>query len=175
MSELRPAAFLDRDGVLNVDHDYVATVERFEWVPGAIEAVRWLNENGYLVIVVTNQSGIARGLFTLDDFESLMNWAQSELAKHGARIDAWYVCPHHPTEGSEPFVLDCECRKPKPGLFVMAMSDFSIDKERSFSIGDKMRDIEAAAKAGIHAELFLNGNLADFVKELAGRTRSSFI
>ncbi len=169
MSDSRPAAFLDRDGVLNIDHAYVATKERFEWVPGAIEAVRWLNESGYLVIVVTNQSGIARGLFTLEEFEALMQWTQAELAGHGAKFDAWYVCPHHPTDGQAPFVMDCECRKPKPGLFLEAMRDFSIDSSRSFSIGDKMRDIEAAARAGIHAEMYLGGDLAQFVREVAGR------
>ncbi len=169
MSEPRPAAFLDRDGVLNIDHGYVATRDRFEWVSGAIEAVRWLNENGFLVIVVTNQSGIARGLFTLEEFEALMQWTQTDLAKHGAKFDAWYVCPHHPTEGQAPYVMGCECRKPKPGLLLEAINDFSIDKSRSFSIGDKIRDIEAAARAGIHAEIYLGGDLLEFVREVAGR------
>jgi len=99
----------------------------------------------------------------------LMEWIQAELGKFGAKLDAWYVCPHHPTTGSAPLVVDCECRKPKPGLFLQAIRELDIDVLSSFAIGDKARDIEAGARAGVHSELFIGGSLLDFIVKAESR------
>lgn len=157
----RPAAFLDRDGVLNVDSGYVSRSEDFQWLPGAIAAVKRLNDAGYLVIVVTNQSGIARGYYGEAAFHALTDWMRVELAKTGACLDGVYHCPHHP-EHTGP----CDCRKPLPGLLKAAFKHFAIDQERSFLIGDSKRDIQAAEAAGIPGHLFTGGNLDDFVREI---------
>lgn len=144
-----PTAFLDRDGVLNVDKGYVYRPEDLEWVKGAPEAVRLLNEAGYRVIVITNQSGIARGLYDEDAVHRFHDHMQTHLAGHGARIDAFYYCPHHP-EGRVPqFAIACDCRKPKAGLLERAERDFPVDKERSFLVGDRDHDLQAAREFGV--------------------------
>ncbi|HEY5280420.1 MAG TPA: HAD family hydrolase [Pseudolabrys sp.] len=149
MSAARAAAFLDRDGVLNVDHGYVHRLDALEFIPGASEAVRLLNEAGYLVVVVTNQSGVARGLYGEADVECFNQELSLRLAARGARIDAFYYCPHHPQGAVERYTVVCECRKPKPGLLEQAARDFAIDRQRSFLIGDRDGDSEAAAAFGI--------------------------
>lgn len=149
MSEAaKPVAFLDRDGVLNVDHGYVHRPERLEWVAGAPEAVRLLNEAGLPVIVITNQSGVARGYFDEDAVRHFHAHMQQELRTHGARIDAFYYCPHHPQGTVAQFSVDCDCRKPKPGMLEQAARDFAIDRQRSFLIGDKDDDVAAARAFG---------------------------
>jgi D-glycero-D-manno-heptose 1,7-bisphosphate phosphatase len=155
----KPAAFLDRDGVLNEERDFVHRPNQFAWVPGAPEAVKWLNDHGYLVLVVTNQSGIARGYFSEADFLRFTDWIQDELRAWGAHIDATYYCPHHPTEGQGGYRQPCECRKPSPGLFRRALAEWEVDVERSFALGDKDRDLLAAQAAGIRGERFQGGNL----------------
>lgn len=166
---MRRAAFLDRDGVLNVDKGYVSRVDDFEWIAGAIEAVRRLNEAGYLVVVATNQSGIARQYYTEADFTALMAWMRRELVSRGARLDGVYHCPHH-IDGSEvAFAIDCDCRKPKPGMLLRAIKDLDIDPKRSFLIGDKEADMEAANAAGVSGYLFDSGNLDAFVASLLAR------
>src|SRR6201996_2096384 len=166
MSGKQPAVFLDRDGVLNVDRGYVHRPEDFEWTAGAIDAVRAINTAGYLAVVVTNQSGIARQYYKEEDFRTLTQWMNSELAANGARLDAVYHCPHH-AEGSDPaFAIDCDCRKPKPGLLLRAIADLDIDPERSFLIGDKPQDMEAAQAAGIGGYKFEGGDLGAFVAPL---------
>ena len=153
MSGKRPAVFLDRDGVLNVDRGYVHRPEDFEWNLGAIDAVRAINTAGYLAVVVTNQSGIARQYYKEEDFRTLTQWMNSELAANGARLDAVYHCPHH-AEGSDPkFALDCDCRKPKPGLLLRAIADLDIDPERSFLIGDSRVFEQALSVCGQYATL----------------------
>ena len=112
----RPAAFLDRDGVLNVDHGYAHRPEQLEWVEGAAEAVRLLNEAGYYVLVVTNQSGVARGFFDEAAVKSFHAHMQDGLSAHGAHIDAFYYCPHHPEGTIKPLAVRCRCRKPAPGM-----------------------------------------------------------
>ncbi|MEO5363170.1 MAG: D-glycero-beta-D-manno-heptose 1,7-bisphosphate 7-phosphatase [Magnetococcus sp. DMHC-8] len=169
----RPAVFLDRDGVINQDHDYVCTPDQFEWVEGAPQAIRWCNERGHLVIVVTNQSGIARGYYDEAQFQALTAWMQAELADLGAHVDAVYHCPHHPTEGVAPWRQVCHCRKPSPGLLEQAMSEWEIDRAGSLLIGDKARDVEAAQRAGVAGCLFPGGRLDLFVQQmLAGKTFS---
>jgi D-glycero-D-manno-heptose 1,7-bisphosphate phosphatase len=141
----RPAAFLDRDGVLNVDHGYAHRPEQIEWVDGAAQAVRLLNEAGYIVIVVTNQAGVARGLYGEAAIHHLHAHMQDVLLAQGARIDAFYYCPHHPEGTVKEFAVACVCRKPGPGMLEQAARDWPIDIRRSFLIGDKETDMQAAA------------------------------
>lgn len=154
MSSERTVAFLDRDGVLNVDHGYVHQPERLEWVPGAPEAVRLLNQAGIPVIVITNQSGIARGYFREADVQQFHAHMQDELRARGARVDAFYYCPHHPQGTVTAFAFVCDCRKPKPGLLEQAAHDFAIDRKRSFLIGDKDDDVAAAHAFGVRGIKF---------------------
>lgn len=161
---LRPAVFLDRDGVLNVDKGYLYRQEEFEWMPGAIAAVKRLNSLGYLVFVVTNQSGVARGYYSEGDVAALHGWMNGELGKQGARIDKFYYCPHY-TEGTVPgYVTTCQCRKPLPGLILAAFAEWDIDKANSFLVGDKDSDLAAAAAAGISGYKFTAGDLDEFIQ-----------
>lgn len=163
----KPAAFLDRDGVLNVDLGYVHTPDRFEWTPEAPAAVRWLNDHGYLVIVVTNQAGIARGLYSTDEFLTFSRWIDRQLAAHAAHVDATYWCPHHPTAGIKPFRVECDCRKPRPGLFLRAIEEWGIDPQRSFMVGDKRSDELAARAAGVPRFASMEGSLLRTVQAAA--------
>lgn len=140
----RPAAFLDRDGVLNVDHGYASRPEQLEWIDGAPEAVRLLNEAGYHVLVVTNQSGVARGYYSEDAVKAFHAQMQKDLASHGAHVDAFYFCPHHPEGTIKQLAIHCRCRKPAPGMLEQAASEWPIDRNASFLIGDKDEDVGAA-------------------------------
>jgi D-glycero-D-manno-heptose 1,7-bisphosphate phosphatase len=150
----RPTAFLDRDGVLNVDTGYIWRAEELQFVPDAPEAVRMLNDAAYRVVVVTNQSGIARGLYDEAAVHALHAHMQEQLGAHGARIDAFYHCPHHPEGSVAEFAIECDCRKPKAGLLDRAAQDCPVDHARSFLIGDREGDISAAAAFGIRGFLF---------------------
>lgn len=145
----RPAAILDRDGVLNDDTGYVHTPEQFRWLPGAIEGIRHLNNSGYLVIVVTNQAGVARGKYTEEDVNRLHSWINARLRRHAAHIDAFYFCPHHPSEGKGAYRTVCDCRKPAPGLIRRAAFEWNVDLSRSVAVGDKDSDHAAFKSAGI--------------------------
>ncbi len=157
----RPALFLDRDGTINVDHGYVFRVEEFDFIPGAPEAIRRAKEAGYLVIVVTNQAGVARGLYTEADIHELHRHLDRELARYGGVIDAYYYCPHHPDRGNEPYRRECACRKPLPGMLLQAAIDLDLDLGRSFLVGDKRSDLEAGIAAGCRAILVATGYGAD--------------
>lgn len=159
----RPAAFLDRDGVLNVDLHYVHRPEQVEWIPGAIDCVRRLNDLGYRVVVVTNQAGVAHGYYGEDSVHALHAWMSDQLAAQGAFVDAFYHSPHHPEARVEKFRRNHVDRKPGPGMILRALSDLDIDKSRSFLIGDKESDIAAAQGAGIPGFLFTGGNLNEFL------------
>lgn len=145
----RPAAFLDRDGVLNRDTGYVYRAEDFVWLDGAKLTVKRLNDAGYLVVVITNQAGVARGLYSEDDVARLHRWINEELRRDGAHIDAFYYCPHHPTAGNGVYRRSCDCRKPSPGMVLRAMREWPVDPAASFFIGDKEIDMQAAEAAGI--------------------------
>ena len=163
-TERKPAVFLDRDGVLNIDHGYVARREDFQWVEGAPTAVRALNEAGYYVFVATNQSGIARGLYAVEDMHKLHDFMAAELAQAGARIDDIRFCPFHPDGTIDAYRRVSDWRKPGPGMILDLMQEWPVERERSVLIGDKEADIEAARAAGIRGLLFAGGNLEDFVR-----------
>ena len=146
---LRPAAFVDRDGVLNVDHGYVFRVQDFEWLPGAIDALGQLQRAGYALVVITNQSGVARGLYTLDDVARLHAHLRADLQAHGVQLTAIYACPHHPDGVVPEYSLNCACRKPMPGMIVQAARDHGLDLAASWLFGDKASDIEAGRGAGV--------------------------
>lgn len=164
----RPAAFLDRDGVLNFDRGYPHRPDQIDWIAGAAAAVRLLNRRGYRVFVVTNQGGVARGYYGEQDVRALHRWMADRLAESGARVDAFYYCPHHPTEGVPPYRIACDCRKPRPGMLLQAMADWPVRREGSFLIGDRETDLAAADAAGIPGHLFPGGDLAAFVARLLG-------
>ena len=166
----RPAAFLDRDGVLNVDRGYTHKPEQLEWIDGAPEAVRLLNEAGYYVLVITNQSGVARGFYDEAAVKSFHLHMQDSLAARGAHVDAFYYCPHHPEGTVKSLSIRCHCRKPEPGMLEQAAREWPIDLGSSFLIGDKDDDIAAATAfniRGINFD-FRKDSLLDFVRrELA--------
>ena len=143
------AVFLDRDGVLNVDNGYVSQVDDFEFIEGAIEACKELKEKGYLLVVITNQSGIARGYFSEDQFNTLTEWMDWSLADRGVDLDGIYYCPHHSEKGIGEYKIECDCRKPKPGMLLNAIEDLNIDVNRSILVGDKISDIQAGIAAGV--------------------------
>ena len=157
------AIFFDRDGTLNEEVGYLWEIEKFKWIDGAREAIKFCNECGLLTVVVTNQSGIARGFYTSREVDALHNFMQESLSELGAHIDGFYYCPHHPD-----FSGECDCRKPKPGLILKACEDFKINPAQAILIGDAERDVAAAKAAGLCAGiLFTGGNLFDVVKDAA--------
>jgi D-glycero-D-manno-heptose 1,7-bisphosphate phosphatase len=154
---MNKAVFLDRDGVINVEKEYLHRVEDFEFLPGVPQALRFLQEAGFLLIVVTNQSGVARGYYSLEAVDTLHRHLQDTLEPHGVAVDGFYVCPHHPDHGDGEHTLECSCRKPLPGMIEKAVSDFRIDPARSFLVGDKLSDIAAGRAAGCRCFLVRTG------------------
>lgn len=154
---LRPAVFLDRDGTLIREVDYLADPDAIQFLPGAIEGLQALRDAGFALVLVTNQSGIARGLVTVPVLEQIHARIVHELAEFGVELQGIEWCPHHPTEGNPPFVLDCECRKPKPGMLLMAAEDHGLDLATSWTIGDAPRDLDAGLAAGTQTVLVRTG------------------
>ncbi|HXU38779.1 MAG TPA: HAD family hydrolase [Blastocatellia bacterium] len=151
------AFFIDRDGTLNEDIGYVSTPDELVLYPWAAEAVRLVNESGFKAIVITNQSGIARGMYSEQTLRAIHERLIAELARDGARIDAVYYCPHHPEIGAADYRKACDCRKPRTGMLDEAASEHNIDLTRSFVIGDKSSDILLAENAGAQSALVLTG------------------
>jgi D-glycero-D-manno-heptose 1,7-bisphosphate phosphatase len=140
----RNAIFLDRDGTINIEKNYLYKIEDWEWIPGAIEAICSFRGAGYAVVIVTNQAGIARGFYSEEDLLRLNKFISEQLAAYGTRIDAFYHCPHHPE-----FTGECECRKPKAGMLLRAAEELNLDLTQSWMIGDQITDIQAAEAAGV--------------------------
>ena len=149
--------FLDRDGTINVEKNYLYRIEDFEFIMGAPEAIALLKKNGYQVIVVSNQAGVARGYYTEADVKKLHCFVNEALKKWNTSIDAFYFCPHHPTAGIGKYKRECCCRKPNTGLFEQATKDFEVDKKGSWMIGDNSSDIEAGNKFGLKTVLVRTG------------------
>jgi len=162
----RGAIFFDRDGVLNEDRGYVYRIADFAWIEGAREAIGLVNSAGLRAIVVTNQSGVARGYYGEDDVRALHDWMGRDLAATGACIDAFYYCPYHDIGVVAHYVVaDHPDRKPNPGMILRAVGDFGLAPARSLIIGDKPSDLEAGRRAGVRGLLFAGGSLADAVRQ----------
>lgn len=166
---LRRAIFIDRDGTLNEEVGYIRDLAEFRLFDFAAEAVRLVNEAGWLVIVVTNQSGIARGLFSEEFLAQVHAQMLTELEGDGARVDGIYFCPHHPTTGDAPYRQNCDCRKPQAGLLLRAAEDFELDLSLCAVIGDRLRDVQTAQTVGARSVLVLTGYGQE---ELYGTERS---
>lgn len=141
---MKRALFLDRDGVINIEKDYLYKIEDFEFIDGIFDLCRYYQDLGFIIVVVTNQSGIARGFYSEEDFEVLTSWMLDEFLKRDIEISKVYRCPHYPTISGE-----CSCRKPKPGMLLEASRDLDIELSKSIIIGDKERDVEAGLAAGL--------------------------
>lgn len=151
----RPALFLDRDGVINVDYGYVHKAENFEFMDGIFELVAAAQKAGYLVVVVTNQAGIGRGYYTEADFHLLMDWVRVQFVAQDGEIDAVYFCPFHPEHGVGDYRRDSEFRKPAPGMLLQASRELGIDLENSVLVGDNRTDMQAGFSAGVGSLLHL--------------------
>jgi D-glycero-D-manno-heptose 1,7-bisphosphate phosphatase len=167
----RRAIFMDRDGTICEEVGYVNHLSRSRLLPGSVEAIRLANQAGFLVVVATNQSGVARGLFDEALVQAVNRQMVARAQEAGARIDAVYVCPHHPREGAPPFRMDCDCRKPRPGMLLQAAREHHIDLSASWMIGDSLVDLEAAAAAGARAVHVLTGYGRGLVEHHAARFR----
>jgi len=166
------AVFLDRDGTINVEKNYLIEPSEFEFIPGVPEALKRLQDAGFLLVVVTNQSGVARGYFSLDKVERLHRHLVELLDEQGVAISGVYVCPHHPRSGLGEYLCECNCRKGKPGMLLQAAKELDIDLSNSFMIGDKWADIEAGEAAGCRAILVRTGygkQFVDRVKTTGGK------
>lgn len=165
------AIFLDRDGVINIDKNYVYQIEDFEFYPNVFEALRKLKEAGYKLFIVTNQSGIAVGYYTMEDFLKVTEYMLHEFEKEGIKIEKVYYCPHHEKGTVEGYSIKCNCRKPESGMIKQAIKEFDIDINQSFLIGDKENDITAAHKEKIKAILVKTGHGIKYVNT----TQAEFI
>lgn len=155
---MKKCIFLDRDGNINVEKDYLHRVEDFEFEEGALEAIKAFSETEYLIVIVTNQSGIARGYYTEEDVKTLHVYLKQKIEDTGGRVDGFYYCPHHPEKGIGEYKKECSCRKPEPGMFLQAKEDLDIDFENSIMVGDKMSDVEAGKRLGMRGILVRTGH-----------------
>ncbi len=152
-----PALFLDRDGTINAEVDFLTNPEELHILPGSFDALRDAKALGFRLVVITNQSGIARGLLTEERLGEIHDAFQRALAARGASVDAIYYCPHHPDQGAPPYRTACDCRKPKPGMILRAAEELQLDLGRSFLVGDRMVDIQAGNAAGVPSILVRTG------------------
>lgn len=151
------AVFIDRDGTISEEVGYINHASRFRLFSYSAAAIKHLNENGWLAIVITNQAGVARGYFSEDVVQTVHGAMTKELESGGARLDGIYYCAHHPNLGEPPYRFDCDCRKPKPGLISRAAKDFDIDIKASWMVGDRYSDVELARNAGVKSTLVMSG------------------
>ena len=168
----KPAAFLDRDGVVNHDDGYMGTSDRIRWMPNAARAIHRLNEAGYLVFFFTNQSGVARGHFTEDQLNTLHDWMLAELAAQGAVINDIRYCPHHPEGSVAGYLEEHHWRKPSPGMIIDLMQHWPVRHDGSFVVGDRKSDIEAAQAVKLPGFLFAGGDLDAFIADVMVQTRA---
>ena len=157
MKKHNSAVFLDRDGTINEEVGYLDSLEQLRIFPAAFEAVRMINEAGMKVVVVTNQSGVARGFFQEEFVKTVHKQIQKAFMKEGASIDRFYYCPHHPTEGIGTYRISCDCRKPAPGMLMKASEELGIDLPASYVVGDMAKDIELANNVGAKGILVRTG------------------
>jgi D-glycero-D-manno-heptose 1,7-bisphosphate phosphatase len=165
----RATVFLDRDGTINEDVGYLNALERLVFIPGALDAIRLLTRANYQIVVITNQAGVALGMIEEQVLESLHARIDDRIRAAGGRVDGWFVCRHHVTATVEKFRLDCDCRKPKAGLFTQAFEALPVDKSSSFYIGDKASDMAAAKNAGLAGILVRTGYGEGELTRLKGR------
>ncbi len=163
---MNKAVFIDRDGTLNREVDFLSEPEQLQLIEGTVEALKLLKNLGYKLVVITNQSGIARGYFTEADLHKIHSTLQEMLKANGVELDAIYYCPHHPSEGSAPYVQKCDCRKPLPGMILAAAELLQIDLSKSYMIGDKLSDIETGKNAGCRTILVQTGYGLKSVQQL---------
>ena len=162
-------AFLDRDGVINsskINNGYVGNIKDFKWIPGAKKAIKLIKKNKFKVIIVTNQSGIARGYFSIKDVYKLHRYFKKELAKYGTKVDKIYFCPYHKDGIVKKYKKNSSLRKPRIGMFLKATKVWNIDKKKSFMIGDQKTDMEFAKRAKIKGYLFNQKNLYNFIRKI---------
>jgi D-glycero-D-manno-heptose 1,7-bisphosphate phosphatase len=171
MTDRKPAAFFDRDGVINLDHGYVGHPDRFELVEGAARAIALCRRAGYLIFVITNQAGVAHGLFAQEDVEALHAHMKERLAAEGAPLDDVRYCPHHPQAKLARYRKACSWRKPGPGMILDLAEHWPVDLAQSFLIGDKQSDMQAATAAGIRGFLYAQGPLDRFVSDVISQMR----
>ena len=163
---LNSVAFLDRDGVINIDKGYVYKIKDFEWITDAKKAIKYLKDLNYVVIVVTNKSGLSRGFYSEEDIHKLHDFINKELSKIGTLIDEFFYSPYHPDFKNKKYNELVHLRKPNTGMLELADKKWGINKKESFLIGDKESDIECALRYGINGHLFKNGSLLNFVKQI---------
>ena len=162
---MNKAVFLDRDGTINVEKNYLYRIEDFEFIDGSIDAMRMLQDAGYLLIIITNQSGIARGYYSEDDFLKLNSWMTETLKNEGVKISKVYYCPHLPTASVEDYRQECCCRKPKTGMFLQAVSDYQLDLNQCYAIGDKIRDLAICDESNCQGFLISDHEKPDVIEQ----------
>ena len=170
---MNKALFLDRDGIINVDHGYVHKIADFEFVDGIFELCRLAISKGYQIFVITNQAGIARGYYDKQTFEALSQWMVSKFKEQEVIISKVYYCPHHPDKGVNEFVMSCDCRKPEPGMIMQAQKEYAIALAESIFIGDKISDMQAASNAGIKTRILVDSRYTNTsnIEHLTGVNR----
>ena len=169
MTTLRPAVFMDRDGTINEEIGYLRSPEQLSLIPGAAGAIRSFNERGLVTCVISNQSGVARGFFPESALGPIHQALADQLARERARVDRIYYCPHHPVDGVPPYRVTCECRKPSPGMLLRGARECGVDLRRSYTVGDRIVDVQAGRAAGTKAILVLTG----YGKETVGECQAA--
>ncbi len=167
------AVFLDRDGTINEDKDYLYKIEDFKYIKGTIEALHILQDLGFKLIIITNQSGIARGYYSENDYKILTSWMTQSLLSKGIHIDNVYYCPHHPNGSVEKYRRECECRKPNLGLFKNAINDYDLDVDRCYAIGDKIRDCSICNTTNCHGFLISNNENEEIIHDVKNGLRKN--
>lgn len=168
---MKKALFLDRDGIINVDHGYVFQKENFEFVDGIFELCRLASQRGYIIIVITNQAGIARGYYSEEDFQQLTDWMKHQFKSENVVIEDVFYCPHHPTQGKGDLLKACSCRKPEPGMIISASEKHNVDLTLSIFVGDKVSDMQAAQNAGIEQRILVASQYDDSQQVKADRVQ----